>query len=68
MPYLGTFGLEFKKTIVISEITSLEFIKNDSLTHTEYVCIGFAFSKGQGSVFFGVNGPCPGPLYKVCPL
>ena len=26
MPYLGTFGLEFEKAIVISDISTLEFL------------------------------------------
>ena len=33
MPYLGIFRLEFEKTIVIFEISSLEFLKNDASTH-----------------------------------
>ena len=32
MPYLGIFDLELKKTIVIFEISTLEFVKNESLT------------------------------------
>ena len=58
MPYLGTFGLEFEKAILISEISSLECLKNQSLTHTVNFGIGSPFSEGPG--------PCPGPLYKVC--
>ena len=27
MPYLGTFGLEFEKAIVISDISTLEFLR-----------------------------------------
>ena len=34
MPYLGIFGLEFQKTIVMFEISTLKFVKNESLTHT----------------------------------
>ena len=26
MPYLGIFGLEFQKTIVVFEVSSLEFV------------------------------------------
>ena len=33
MPYLGIFRLEFEKTIVIFEISNLEFLKNDASTH-----------------------------------
>ena len=29
MPYLGIFGLGFKKTIVIFEINTLDFVKNE---------------------------------------
>ena len=65
MPYLGMFGLEFLKTIVIFEISTLKFVKNESLTHTGNFGIGSALSKGPGSTFSA--GPGPGPLYKVCP-
>ena len=58
MPYLGILGLEFQKSIVIFEISTLQFVKNESLTHTVNFDIGSAFSEGLG--------PCPGPLYKVC--
>ena len=46
MPYYGILGVEFVKAIVISEISALEFLKNESLTHTANFSIGFAFSKG----------------------
>ena len=62
------FGLEFLKTIVIFEISTLKFVKNESLTHTVNFCIGSAFSKGQGSTFSEGPGSGPGPLYKVCLL
>ena len=39
MPYLGTFGLEFEKAIVTSEISTLEFLKNDVLTHKKQKCL-----------------------------
>ena len=54
MPYLGTFGLEFAKAIVISEISTLEFLKNESLTHTVNFGIGSAFLKVQGPLFLKV--------------
>ena len=57
MPYYGILGLEFVKAIVISEISALEFFKNESLTYTANFGIGFAFSS-----------PGLGLLYKVCPL
>ena len=36
MPYLGIFRLESSKAIVIFEISTLEFIKNEFLTHSEF--------------------------------
>ena len=30
MSYLGTFGLELEKPIVIYEVSTLEFLKNES--------------------------------------
>ena len=58
MPYLGIFGLEFYKTIVIIEISTLKFVEIESLTHTANFGVGSAFSKGAGSG--------SGRLYKVC--
>ena len=66
MPYLGIFGQELKKTIVIFEICTLEFINNEFLTHTVNFGTGSAFSKSPGSAFSQGPGPGPGPLYKVC--
>ena len=63
---MGTFRLEIEKAIVISEISNLEFLKNEFLTHTVNFDIGFAFSKDLGSGFYEGPGPRPGPLYKVC--
>ena len=54
MSYLGTFGLEFAKAIVISEMSTLEFLKNESLTHTVNFGIGSAFLKVQGPLFLKV--------------
>ena len=48
MPYLGIFGLEFWKTIGIFEISTLRFVKSESLTHTVNFGIGSAFSEGPG--------------------
>ena len=64
MPCLGTFGLEFEKAIVISEISTLKFLKKESLTHTVNFSIGKVFSKGP--VSGSSEGLGPGPLYKVC--
>ena len=68
MPYLGIFGLEFQETIVIFEISIVEFVKNKSLIHTINFSVGSAFSKGPESAFLEGPGPGPGtgPLYKVC--
>ena len=55
MPYLGTFGLEFDKAIVISEISTLKCLKNESLTHTVNFGIGSAFSKSPVLVFLKVH-------------
>ena len=68
MPYLGTFGLEYEKAIVISEISTLKFLKNESFPHIVNVGIGSAFSKGLGSGFSRRRGLGPGlgSLYKVC--
>ena len=65
MPYLGIIGLVFEKAIVISEINTLEFLKNESLTHTVNFGIGSNFSKVLGSGFSEGPGPGTGPLYKV---
>ena len=54
MSYLSTFGLEFAKAIVISEMSTLEFLKNESLTHTVNFGIGSAFLKVQGPLFLKV--------------
>ena len=70
IPYLGILGLEFQKFIVIFEISTLEFVKNESLTHIMNFGIGSGFSKGPGSAFSEGLGRVsgPGPLYKVCPF
>ena len=61
MPYLGIFGLEFQKAIVI-----FEFVKSESLIHKMNFDIESAFSKGPGSAFSEGQGPGWGLLYKVC--
>ena len=49
--------LIFKKILVIFQISTLEFVKNEFLTHTVNFGVQSAFSEG----------PSPGlvPLYKV---
>ena len=66
MPYVGIFGLENLRTIVIFEISNLKFVKHESFTHTMDFGIGNAFSKGLGSAFSEGPGPGPGLLCKVC--
>ena len=58
----GYFSIRIKKTMVIVEISTLEFLKNESLTHKVNFGIGSVFSKGSGSGF----SEGPGPLHKVC--
>ena len=41
----GYFWGIISKTIVMFEISTLEFAKNESLTHTVNFGVGFAFSK-----------------------
>ena len=55
LSYLGIFVLEFGKTIVIFEINTLEFLKNEPLSQTVNFCIGSAFSRGPGSDFLKVQ-------------
>ena len=66
MPYVGIFGLENLRTIVIFEISNLKFVKHESFTHTMDFGIGNAFSKGLGSAFSEGPGPGPGLLCKEC--
>ena len=51
MPYSDIFGLEFQKTIVKFEISTLEFAKNESLIHTMNFGIGPLFLKVRGPLF-----------------
>ena len=55
MPYLGILGVEFLKNIVIFEISTLEFVKHESLTHTMNFGIGSAFSIVLGPAFLKVR-------------
>ena len=59
------FGLQFEKTTVIFESSTLEYIKNEFLTNAVNFDIGSAFSQGPGTTFS--EGPGPGPLFKGCP-
>ena len=51
MSYLGIFRIEFKKSSVIFEISTLKFVKIESLTHAVNFGIGSAFCKGPGTAF-----------------
>ena len=62
MPDLDTFRLEIQKTSVIFEISTLDFVKNESLYHTVNFGIGSAFLKGPGSTCSEGTSPGPGPL------
>ena len=62
MPYLGTIGLEFEQAIAICGISTLEFLKNESLSQIVTFGIESAFSKGPGSSFPEGLGSRPGPL------
>ena len=57
---MGIFGLEFQKTTVIFEISTLKFVENESLTRTVDFDIGPAFSKGPRFVFSEGSGSGPG--------
>lgn len=48
LPDLGIFELEFNETIVIFKISTLKFIKSESLTNTVNFRRGSAFSEGPG--------------------
>ena len=64
--YFRISRLEFENNIVIFEISTLELVKNEFLSHTVNFGIGFAFSKGPRSTFFQGLGSGPGQLHKVC--
>ena len=66
MPYLGIFGIKFENYIVIFEVSTVEFVKYESLSHTANFGVGSVFSKDSGSVFSKDPGSGLDPLYKVC--
>ena len=66
MSYLGKFGLDFSKTIVIFEISILEFVRNECLVHTTNFGVGSPFSKVLWPAFSEGPNPGPGLLYRVC--
>ena len=59
----GYFGLEFGKTMVIFEISTLEFIKKEFLTILVNFDVGSAFYKSSGFAFSERPGLGPGSFY-----
>ena len=53
--------------IVIFEISTREFLKNESLTHAVNFDIGFTFSERPGSGLSEGLDPGPDLFYIVCP-
>ena len=53
---------------VISKVSNVECVKNESLSHTVYFGIGSTFSKIPGSTFFKGQGSGPRLHFKVCPF
>ena len=68
MPYVSIFRRECWETIVIFEVSILEFVKSKFLADTVNFEIGSTFSKSPGSTVPQGLGPGPGLLYKVCHL
>ena len=72
MPYLGIFGLEFLKNIVLFEINTLKFVKKwvfNSYRDFCYRIFGIRFSQTSGVCFVSRSSdPGSVPLYKVCQL
>lgn len=64
MSFWGTFGA---KAIIIFVISTLEYVRNEFLTHPLSFGLGSTFSKDQGSSFSEGSKPGLGPLYKECP-
>ena len=60
------WGWNLKKTMVIFEINTLQFIKNELLTNAVNFGIGSSFSKCPGLTFSEGQGSSLGPLYKGC--
>ena len=68
MPDLSILGLECENNIATLKISTLEFVKYESLTHTVNFAIGSAFFKVPGPAFCEGPGLGPGRLYKVCSI
>ena len=54
MSYLGFFGLEFQKAIIIFEVSTLNFFQNEFFIQRLNFGIGSVFSKGLGLLFLKV--------------
>ena len=59
------FWARILKIIVIFEISTLEFVRDEFLTHTVIFWIGSAFYKGPGSTFFEGLSTGSAPFCKV---
>ena len=68
IPDLSILGLECENNIATLKISTLEFVKYESLTHTVNFAIGSAFFKVPGPAFCEGPGLGPGRLYKVCSI
>ena len=55
MPYLSILGLEFRKSIVMFEISTLKRLQNEVLTHTVNFCIESPYVKVQTRIFLKVQ-------------
>ena len=64
--WFGYIAARNLKTIVIFEISTLEFFKTEFLAHTLNFGIGSAFSKGAKPNLSEGLVPGFGSLYKVC--
>ena len=64
--FFDIFSKKTRTLMPLREISILEFLKNEFLTHTVSFGIGSAFPKCPGSTVSEDTGQSPGPLYKVC--
>ena len=64
LPYLSIFELNFKKTIVMFDINTLKFVKNEFWTHRMNFGIESSFSKGPQCALFESPGVGVGQLYS----
>ena len=61
----GTFETEFKNTIVIFEMSTMKFLKGNSLINSAKFDIGSDSPKDSGSTLSEDASPSTGPLYEV---